>query len=112
MKTTIENSKSYSWGEVCTAWQFVNTPTLSVIRETMPPGSSELLHKHSRSQQFFYVVSGQAHFELDGETYELSANEGIHVRPKQMHRIFNSGSESLELLVISEPHSHSDRVNI
>ncbi|MCB9187125.1 MAG: cupin domain-containing protein [Flavobacteriales bacterium] len=112
MKTTTDNSKSYNWGDGCKAWQFVNTPTLSVIRETMPPKSSESLHKHAKSQQFFFIVSGEAHFELDGETFRLEQNEGIHVKPNQVHRISNSGSDDLELLVISEPHSHADRIDI
>lgn len=112
MKKTVENSKSYNWGAGCTAWQFVNSPTLSVIRETMPPKSSESLHKHAKSQQFFFVISGEASFELDGERYLIKANQGIHVLPNQVHRITNPTDSDLELLVISEPHSHADRIDI
>lgn len=90
----------------------VNTPTLSVIRETMPPKTSESLHKHSKSQQFFFVLSGEALFELAGETYTIKPNEGMHVKPNQVHRIINAKDTDLELLVISEPHSHADRTNI
>lgn len=85
---------------------------MSVIRETMPPKASESLHKHIKSQQFFFIVKGEALFELDGEQYPLKANEGIHVKPNQVHCITNSGEVNLELLVISEPHSHADRIDI
>ncbi|MBI1288562.1 MAG: cupin domain-containing protein [Flavobacteriales bacterium] len=112
MKRTTKNSKSYNWGDGCTAWQFVNTPSLSVIRETMPPKTAESLHKHSKSQQFFYVLEGVAVFELNGENYTIKANEGMHVNPGQVHRIVNATDENLELLVISEPHSHADRIEI
>ena len=112
MKKTVDNSKSYSWGAGCTAWQFVNSSTLSVIRETMPPKAAESMHKHVRSQQFFFVISGEALFELDGEHYTIKANEGMHVLPNQVHRIINPKDQDLELLVISEPHSHADRIDI
>lgn len=112
MKKTISNSKSYTWGDGCTAWQFVNSPTLSVIRETMPPKTSESLHKHSRSQQFFFIISGEAVFELNGELHTIKANQGMHVKPMAVHRIMNATDENLELLIISEPHSHADRINI
>ena len=112
MKKTTKNSKSYNWGDGCTAWQFVNTPTMSVIRETMPPKSSETLHKHSRSQQFFFIIKGEALFELGGERYTIKENEGMHVKPNQVHRITNPTDQNLELLVISEPHSHADRIDI
>ena len=112
MKRTKKNSKSYVWGEGCTAWQLVNTPGLSVIRETMPPQASELLHKHRKSQQFFYVLSGTASFELDGEQHTVSSNEGMYVSAGTIHCITNSGTDMLELLVISEPHSHADRIDI
>lgn len=78
----------------------------------MPPKASESLHKHSKSQQFFFIVKGEAKFELDGEIHGLQENEGIHVKPNQVHRIVNASNEPLELLVISEPHSHADRIDI
>lgn len=112
MKKTTKNSKSYNWGDGCTAWQFVNTPHLSVIRETMPPKTSESLHKHAKSQQFFFVIKGEAMFELNGENYTIKENEGMHVKPKSVHRIINAQDQPLELLVISEPHSHADRIDI
>ncbi len=112
MKKTVKNSKSYNWGDGCTAWQFVNTPTLSVIRETMPPKRSETLHKHTKSQQYFFVIQGEAIFELAGEQFKLKVNEGIHVLPNQIHQIINHTDEPLELLVISEPHSHADRIDL
>ncbi|MCF8463770.1 MAG: cupin domain-containing protein [Flavobacteriales bacterium] len=112
MKKTTKNSKSYHWGDGCTAWQFVNTPSMSVIRETMPPKASESLHKHSKSQQFFFIIKGEALFELNGERYTIKENEGMHVKPNQVHCITNPSDQNLELLIVSEPHSHADRINI
>lgn len=78
----------------------------------MPPKSSEVMHKHRKSQQFFYVLSGTALFQMDGEQFKLEANEGIHIRPGVVHCITNPTDKALEILVISEPHSHTDRTDI
>ena len=76
----------------------------------MPPGAAEARHKHAAAQQFFYILKGEATFELEGETLLLKPGEGLHIRPGQVHRISNETRELLAFLVVSEPHAHGDRV--
>jgi len=113
-KRTIskESAVHYTWGEGCDGWHLVNTPTLSVIRERMPAGTSERLHFHSRAQQFFFILSGEATFQIDGERVVCGTGEGVRIPPQTKHLIENGGSGDLEFLVVSEPHSHGDRVNV
>lgn len=108
----ITQAESYSWGEECEGWHLMNTEDLSIIQESIPVGASETLHYHKNSVQFFYVLSGTASFELEEVTHIVQANQGIQVQPMQSHSIANNGDEELKLLVISSPHSHSDRINI
>ncbi len=75
----------------------------------MPPGTAEVRHRHAAAQQFFYVLRGEAAFELAGEQLLLGPSEGLHVQPGQAHSIRNATSEPLEFLVVSEPHAHGDR---
>lgn len=49
-KTTTEK---YSWGNNCTGWHLLKSPTLGVIQEIMPPGTEKKRHKHEFAQQFF-----------------------------------------------------------
>ena len=114
MATSIstKNAQSYPWGESCTAWHLVNTKSLSVIQEIIPPGASERKHRHAKAQQFFFVLKGKATFEIDGKTVEIGPMHGIHIKPKQVHLVSNESDKDLELLVISEPHSHIDRENV
>lgn len=78
----------------------------------MPSGTSESLHFHNKSQQFFYILNGSAIFEIDGKIIEVNVNEGIHIKPKQEHKIINNGSLDLTFIVVSEPKSHGDRTSI
>ena len=110
MKISTATAPAYTWGQACTGWHLVQNARLGVIQETMPPGTAEVRHRHAVAQQFFYVLRGEATFELDGERLTLRAGEGLHVRPGQAHRIQNETAEPLEFLVVSEPHAHGDRL--
>lgn len=106
------NSKHYNWGNLCDGWHLVDSPTLSVIREKMPSGTSENLHFHNHAQQFFFILSGTANFEVEDEMFEVHEGQGFHVLPKKKHRILNNTDKALEFIVISEPKSHGDRINL
>ena len=110
MKITKANSEKYDWGEKCNGWYLVNTKELSIIEELMPPRTQETKHKHSKSQQFFYIIKGQATFLIEEKEYIIDKNQGIHIKPNMIHQIKNKTDENLEFIVISQPHSHGDRI--
>ena len=104
------NAEHYTWGEGCDGWHFVKSDSLSVIKETMPGMTSELMHYHNKAQQFFYILSGEAIFDIEGVNYKVTQGKGIHIKPRVKHLVSNKSLECLEFIVISEPKSHGDRV--
>lgn len=106
-----ENAEHYRWGTDCDAWYLVNHEQLSVIEEVMPPGAAEIRHHHEKAQQFFYILSGEVLMEIDGETLLVGAGCGVRVLPGKRHQIRNPSSGPVRLLVISQPKSHTDRIN-
>ena len=106
------NSPHYTWGGQCDGWRLLDSPTLSVIHERMPPGTQEEKHYHEKAQQFFFILSGEAKFYFEDETVVVSLHNGIHISPGRKHSISNGTSEALEFLVISEPSTRSDRVEV
>lgn len=106
------NTEHYLWGDNCHGWHLVKSESLSVIKETMPPGTKEKLHYHERAQQFFYILSGIATFETDGSGFTVARGKGITISPGTRHRIINAADTDLEFLVVSEPKSHGDRINV
>ena len=67
MVTTIDNAEHYIWGHQCDGWHLLKSDSFSVIRERMPPSTSEIEHHHVLSQQVFFVLSGTATFFLNGK---------------------------------------------
>lgn len=108
-KSTAEH---YRWGQNCEGWHLVKSESMSVIQELMPPHTSEVRHKHVRSRQFFFVLSGQATIECDGKRHVLETQQGIAVGPDVAHQVLNQSDTNLHFLVISSPPSHGDRITI
>lgn len=108
----IHNLTPYTWGNNCQAWKLVDSAALSVIYEEMPTGSSETLHKHVNVQQLFYILEGEAVFNMADKEYVIGPSQSIYVYPGVAHCIRNAGVVPLKLLVISQPHSHFDRIEL
>ncbi|WP_435625364.1 cupin domain-containing protein [Flagellimonas sp.] len=112
MKKNTKNTEPYSWGENCKGWEFVRDSSLSIIEELMPPNTSETKHYHSKSQQFFYILKGEAAFYINNELHKVNEREGIQIPAKTVHQIRNNGLSNLEFLVISQPTSRGDRFEV
>ena len=104
-------AQHYLWGDGCDGWHFVQTVTLSVIQECMPPNTAEVRHYHRQADQFFYVLQGILLVAVGRSEFELSAGQGVHVRAGEIHQVHNRSAGSAEVLVISNPPSHGDRVS-
>ena len=105
-----DNAEHYRWGHECDGWHLVKDKNLSVIEEFMPPGAAEIRHHHEHSQQFFYILSGEVLIEVDGENTLIRAGSGIRILPGTRHQIRNPSSSAVRFLVVSQPPSHSDRI--
>lgn len=104
------NAEHYIWGGSSDGWHLLKSAGLSVIQERVPPGGAEVLHYHERAHQFFYILSGTAVLEIESRRHTLTANDGIDVPPKSVHRLVNESEEDVTFLVVSAPRSHGDRV--
>lgn len=105
-----ENATQYTWGNQCFGWRLVDTESLSIIQELMPPHTTEKLHYHNRAQQFFRILEGEATFVIEGKIIIVESGNGIHISPKTKHLIRNDNDTDLEFLLISEPSSRGDRI--
>ncbi|MFK7992900.1 MAG: cupin domain-containing protein [Granulosicoccus sp.] len=104
------NAEHYHWGDNCDGWHLVKTPMLSVIKERVPSGCGEIRHYHQSSEQFFFVLSGIASLEVDGQMNLLEAQQGLHIPAGIEHQLRNDQQSDLIFLVTSVPPSHGDRI--
>ncbi|UJF33333.1 cupin domain-containing protein [Paenibacillus hexagrammi] len=104
-----KNAEHYVWGQQCDGWFLEQSQERIIIHERMPAGTSEVRHMHEKASQFFFMLSGIATMELDGENIQLHAHEGVTVLPGVPHQMRNDSEESIEFLVISTPTTKGDR---
>ena len=48
--------------------------------------SDSELHYHKRMTEFYYVLDGQGHIELDGKRFEIGPGAAIMIKPGCRHR--------------------------
>jgi mannose-6-phosphate isomerase-like protein (cupin superfamily) len=108
----ITSAPHYRWGKASAGWHLLDRDDLSVIQERVPPGDQEHRHRHVRARQFFYILSGEATLEIAGAEVVLAAGQGVEVPPGTPHQLFNRSSADVEMLVMSAPRSHGDRVDL
>jgi mannose-6-phosphate isomerase-like protein (cupin superfamily) len=105
-------AEHYLWGNGCDGWHLLKHDDLSIITERVPAGASEQRHLHTRSRQFFYILTGEAVIEVDGVRHNLQTQQGIEVPPGIAHQFSNESSSEVTFLVISMPKAHGDRLTL
>jgi mannose-6-phosphate isomerase-like protein (cupin superfamily) len=101
----------YKWGNNCDGWNLVNKAEVVIKQELMPPKTTEKLHFHTHSEQFFYILKGSATFLLENETLLIQADCGLVINAGKKHKIMNNESQDLEFILISYPSTVNDRTD-
>jgi mannose-6-phosphate isomerase-like protein (cupin superfamily) len=93
----------YKGGADCDAYVLVYEPALSVKLEQLQPGACGTLLFHQRSQQFLYVLAGEASMKVAEGTLQQRKSEGVLLEAGARHHICNHGAEPLRFVVTSQP---------
>ena len=74
-----------------------------------PPGYPGTAHYHDRQDELYFVHSGTAEVEVDGEVRRLGPGGLFHVESTTPRKIANAGDEELVLLVIGGKDGYVER---
>lgn len=84
---------------------------MQLVLMTLPPKGEIGLEVHNENDQFFRFESGTGKALIDGNEYELAADDVVIVPASAEHNIINtSDSEPLKLYTIYAPSHHQDGV--
>lgn len=75
----------------------------SLLQTTIGPGSGPSLHRHSREDEFVYVLKGTVSFEADGATAQCGPGVFVHLPSGTKHRFTNETAEPAEMLILTAP---------
>ncbi len=80
--------------------QALGVTAFGVNAIVMPPGLEGFLHYHDEQDELYFVHSGTARFEVDGEVRELGPGGLCHVESTTHRKVSNAGDDDLVLLVV------------
>ena len=76
----------------------------------MPPGYNGFYHYHDTQDELYFVHSGQARVEVDGEERHLGPGGVFHVESTTPRRVSNASStEDLVMLVVGGKDGYVER---
>jgi mannose-6-phosphate isomerase-like protein (cupin superfamily) len=66
----------------------------------MPPGHDGFLHFHETQDELYFIHSGTALVEVDGEQRTLGPGGLVHVESTTPRKVSNAGDDDLVVLVV------------
>jgi mannose-6-phosphate isomerase-like protein (cupin superfamily) len=75
----------------------------------IPPAYEGIHHYHDTQDELYFVHSGRASFEVDGEVRELGPGGLCHVESTTPRRFVNAGDDDLVLLIVGGKGGYVER---
>ena len=95
--TGTENAKKLPLDQ--DAWMLFQFENLEMIRIHLDPGTS--IENHINEWRIvFYLLQGEGHLTVEGETKHLTAHQSIAVEAGKERFWSNTGKDELQLLVV------------
>ncbi|MFT3782989.1 MAG: cupin domain-containing protein [Nibricoccus sp.] len=69
----------------------------------VPPKSANTLHKHVRTEEFYFVLEGTGRIRVGNESLTVPKYGGILVGPAMVRQIFNDSETETLWLIIGAP---------
>lgn len=81
----------------------------SLAEATLYPGCHTERHRHPKTEEIYYILSGTGRMEVDGETEPLHPGDAVLLPPGAAHQAWNTGDVPLVILCVCAPaYEHDD----
>ena len=75
----------------------------SVLNDLIPPRMGPPLHRHSREDEWFYILEGDFVFEVDGEKMTAGAGCSVFAPRGTAHTFQNISPAPGRMILVSQP---------
>jgi mannose-6-phosphate isomerase len=77
-------------------------PGYTIKKMEVDPGHRLSLQYHHHRSEHWLVIAGKGEVERDGEIIAISERSHVHIPLKAVHRVRNTGSETLVILELQQ----------
>jgi uncharacterized cupin superfamily protein len=74
-----------------------------VLETTEPPGGGPPLHKHTREDEYFFVLEGEFTFWVDGKVIKAPARSAVFGIRNVPHTFKNCSAKQAKMLIVATP---------
>ncbi len=83
--------------------------TMSLAEATIYPGKHTECHRHDKTEEIYYILSGLGRIRVNGEEREIAAGDAVFLPPSATHQTWNTGDVPLVFLCCCSPaYEHDD----
>lgn len=75
----------------------------SFVHVVVPPAKCSPAHFHRRSEETYYVLSGEGRIAVDDDSGVLRPGDACLIMPGEVHQIHNDQGVPLEFIAVSAP---------
>lgn len=75
----------------------------SLAEARLAVGQSTTAHFHSKSEEIYYILSGEGSMRLGDEVRRVGPGDAIAIPPGAVHQLTNTGRDVLKLLCCCAP---------
>ncbi len=79
----------------------------SLAEASLPAGCATDRHHHMASEEFYFILEGDALMEIEGKTHEVQPGDAILIPPGSRHRI-TARTKTRFLCCCAPPYDHAD----
>src|SRR5947199_9372940 len=69
----------------------------SLADARLPAGSSTQEHYHARTEEIYFILTGEGRMRIEGELADVKAGDAIAIPPGKKHKLWNNGPNTLRL---------------
>lgn len=81
--------------------QALGTTGSEISFQTLQPGQdSGFLHTHKTHEELYIILSGNGHFQVDGELFPITEGDVVKVTPRGKRALKNTGKSPLTMICV------------
>lgn len=89
------------YGEFKALWKEHGCEQFEVRITRVPPqGATTKYHTHTKEEEWFYVLNGACHINIEGEWHQIEAGDSIFKPPGIYHTFRNIGDRPCDIIML------------
>ena len=111
-KTTYQDAEAFTTKDGSTIRELMHplhhaAQQQSLAEAIVPAGTTTLLHKHQKTEEFYHILEGEGEMVLGDETFKVAVGDTVCIKPGSAHQITAIGDKDLRFLCSCSP-AYSD----